>query len=274
MPGWHDILLRKLQEHSTLDAEDIAALRLLPDTRKAFGAHEDIVRQGDKPDVSVVVLEGMLARYHMLRTGGRQYLSLHIAGDMPDAQTLFIDVMDHALCAMDDAVVALVPHTAFIKMFEARPAAGFAIWRETLIDAAIFREAITNNSARPLQTRLAHFFCEQYYRAQAAGLATSGSCNLPLTQTEIGETVGASLPSISRTLLGLRDTGYMDLRGGRLHMRDWNRMVELGDFNPSYLHLRKATLVGAGASAEARPPLDPAGLPSAEKRRWPGQSRP
>lgn len=238
--GWHDILLRKLQEHSVLDGGDVAALRRLPDIQRIFGPREDMVRQGEEPDVSIVVLKGMLARYHTLRTGGRQYLSLHIAGDMPDAQTLFLEVMDHAVCAMDNVAVAFVPHSAFLKVFNQRPNVGMAIWRETLIDAAIFREAITNNSARPLQTRLAHFLCEQYYRAKVAALTTSESCSLPLTQTEIGETVGASLPSISRALQRLRDTGFMDLRGGRLHIRNWDRMAELGDFDPIYLHLRKA----------------------------------
>src|SRR5262245_38437523 len=168
LPTWHDTLIRKLEEHSRLTAADIAGIRRLPDTRRSLRPHEDIVRQGDRPSVSVVVLEGTLARYHTLRGGGRQYLSLHIAGDMPDAHALFLERLDHAICAMGDAVVALVPHTALLNLFHARPASAFAFWRETLIDAAIFREAITNNCARPLQTRLAHFFCEQYYRARVA----------------------------------------------------------------------------------------------------------
>jgi CRP-like cAMP-binding protein len=239
MSTWHDILIRKLEEHSILSSADVAGIRRLPDTRRTAGKHDDIVRQGDRPTVSIVVIEGMVARYHTLHGGGRQYLSLHIPGDMPDAQALFLERLDHAVCAMDDTVVALVPHSALLHFFEQRPVAAFAFWRETLIDAAIFREAITNNSARPLQMRLAHFFCEQYYRARAAGLTKAGSCSLPLTQTELGETVGASLPSISRALQSLRETGFVDLRSGRLHVRSWKRLVELGDFDPSYLHLRK-----------------------------------
>lgn len=239
MADWHDILIRKLGEHSDLRGVDVAEIRRLPDTRRAIRAHEDVVRQGDSPSVSIVVLEGMLARYHTLRAGGRQYLSLHIAGDMPDAQALFLDTLDHSVCAMDDAVVSLVPHAALLSLFDKRPATGFAFWRETLIDAAIFREAITNNCARPLQPRLAHFFCEQYYRAEGAGLTKQGSCSLPLTQTEIGETLGASLPSISRTMLALRRTGAVDVRGGRLRILNWDELTKLGDFNPNYLHLRK-----------------------------------
>jgi CRP-like cAMP-binding protein len=240
MARWHDVLITKLTEHSRLGAADIAALRRLPDTTRSVGPNKDIVRQGDKPDVSLVVVEGMLARYHILRGGRRQYLSLHIAGDMPDAQALFLRTMDHSICALDDAVISLVPHAAFLNIFERRPSLGFAVWRETLIDAAIFREAITNNSARPLLTRLAHFFCEQFYRARAAGLMKSSSCSLALTQTQIGETIGASLPSISRTLQTLRATGCADLRTGRLRVHGWARLAKLGDFDPTYLHLLKS----------------------------------
>jgi CRP-like cAMP-binding protein len=235
----HDILIRKLQVHSELSAPDIRAVRALPHTSRSLSPNDDIVRQGDKPTSSVIVLHGMVARYHTLRSGKRQYLSLHISGDLPDAQTLFIEQMDHGVCAMDTCEVALVPHSAILALFQERPSVGIAIWRETLIDAAIFREAITNNSGRPLQTRLAHFFCEQYYRARANGIAKPGSCRLPLSQTQIGEMVGASLPSVSRALQVLRRTGVMDLRGGQLHIHDWRRMVELGEFDPGYLHLRK-----------------------------------
>jgi CRP-like cAMP-binding protein len=238
--AWHDVWIRKLQEHSVLSAADLAALRRLPGIQRTLAPNEDIVRQGDKPTASVVVLQGMVARYHTLPAGRRQYLSLHITGDMPDAQTLFIETMDHAVCAIDDAAVSLVPHASFVALFKERPSMGFAVWRETLIDAAIFREAITNNSGRPLLTRLAHFLCEQFYRARAAGLAEPSSCSLPLTQTQIGEILGASLPSISRALLQLRKKKAMDLRGGQLRISDWDRMVELGDFSPTYLHLRKS----------------------------------
>jgi CRP-like cAMP-binding protein len=239
MLAWSEILVRKLKEHSTLNGSDVAAIRQLSSTERVLTAGEDIVRQGDRPKVSVVVLQGMVARYHALQGGGRQYLSLHIAGDMPEAQSLFLERMDHAVCAMDEVVVALIPHKALLRLVDERPVVGFALWRETLIDAAIFRQAITNNGARPLPARLAHFFCEQFYRARAIGLTNADACRLPLTQTEIGETVGASLPSITRGLQALRQSKAMELSGGELHVLDWKRLAELGEFDPSYLHLKK-----------------------------------
>jgi CRP-like cAMP-binding protein len=170
----HDIIVRKLKEHSQLHPADEAGLRSLGLRTRRLASDEDLIREGDDPEVSALVLEGVLARYHALADGRRQYLSFHLAGDLPDAQTLFLDKMDHAVCAVGGAQVALITHEEMLELFERRPPVGFAIWRETLIDAAIFREAITNNSSRPPRTRMAHLFCELYYRARCAGLGKVG----------------------------------------------------------------------------------------------------
>jgi CRP-like cAMP-binding protein len=159
---------------------------------------------------------------------------------MPDAQALFLDTMDHSVCAIDKATVAMVPHKELLALFVLRPPIGFAIWRETLIDAAIFRQAITNNGSRTPRIRMAHFFCEQYYRAQAGKLAKPGSCSLPLSQTQLGQALGMSLVTVNRTLQQLRQTRCVDLRDGVLHVRDWPRLQRLATFDPSYLHIKRA----------------------------------
>ncbi len=235
----HDIAIRKLSEHSSLDADDIAAFRDLTSYPRNLGPNEDFVRQGDKPTMSAVVTSGMVARYHVLNSGQRQYLSFHMTGDLPDAQTLFIDRMDHAVCALGEASVALIPHEEICTLFERRPSVGMAIWRETLVDAAIFREAITNNSSRPAEMRMAHLFCELYYRARANGLARPGACRIPLHQGQLGETLGMSIVTVNRTLQALRRSGAMEFRNGELTVFDWKKLTELGDFDPVYLHLKR-----------------------------------
>src|SRR5512142_2506144 len=73
------------------------------------------------------------------------------------------------------------PHKQLLTAFSRRPSVGFAIWRETLIDVAIFREAITNNSARTMPARMAHLFCELFYRARASGLTKGNSFTAPMS---------------------------------------------------------------------------------------------
>jgi len=239
-----DILLRKLKAHTRLSAEDIAAIGRLSHASRPLAGNEDVVRQGDKPKIAVLVVSGMVARYHTRPAGNRQYISFHIAGDMPDSQSLFLDQMDHSVCAVGGhAIVSLFPHHEILRIFEIRPSVGYAFWRETLIDAAIFREAITNNSSRPVRARIAHFMCEQFYRARAAGLGTENSCPLPISQTQLGETLGISVVTANRALQALRRTGAMEFRDGTLTVKNWQKMMSLGEFDPRYLHLTRQSRI-------------------------------
>ena len=50
------VLVRKLKEHSRLAAEDVATIYALNCSVKTLSSHEDLIRQGDDPSVSAVVL--------------------------------------------------------------------------------------------------------------------------------------------------------------------------------------------------------------------------
>jgi CRP-like cAMP-binding protein len=235
-------LVRKLREHSRLAAEDLAAINMLSHTLRELKSNEDLIRQGDAPDVSALVVSGMVARYHLLPNGIRQYLSFHMSGDMPDSQALFLDRMDHAVCGIGPALIASIPHKELLAAFNRRPSLGFAIWRETLIDAAIFREAITNNSARPMPARMGHLFCELFYRARASGLNEGNTFAAPISLVQLGEALGMSIASVNRTLHELRESGMVDFQRGMLRVMDWEGLAEASEFNPGYLHQKKLPL--------------------------------
>ncbi|CCD88394.1 putative transcriptional regulator, Crp/Fnr family [Bradyrhizobium sp. ORS 285] len=233
------IVVNKLKDHSRLSGDDIAEIKDFGFSPRELADQEDLIRQGDEPDRSVVVISGWVARYHLLRGGGRQYLSFHMAGDWPDAQALFLDRMDHAVCAIGPALVAGILHKELTRAITRRPALGFAIWRETLIDASIFREAITNNSARSKPARMAHLFCELFYRARALGHVHDDQLHLPLSLMQLGEALGMAIATVNRTLVELRASRAADFRSGTLTVHNWPRLCAIGEFDPGYLHLKK-----------------------------------
>jgi CRP-like cAMP-binding protein len=236
------ILVRKLEEHSRLSPDDRDTIASLNHVVRKLESNEDLIRQGDDPSVSALVTSGVLARYHLLGSGRRQYLSYHLTGDMPDSQALFIEEMDHSVCAIGPAAVALIPHKELLAAFKRRPSIAFAIWRETLVDAAIFREAITNNSARTGRARMAHFFCELFYRAKASGLTEESKMMAPISLIQLGETLAMSIATVNRTLSDLRKSRTVDFQRGVLQIKNWERLAKLAQFNPSYLHLKKAPI--------------------------------
>ncbi len=239
----HQALVSKLKEHSRLTSDDVAMIKSFSYSVRHLAHDEDIIRQGDDPNLAVLVVAGTVARYHLLTGGKRQFLSFHLKGDLPDAQGLFLEKMDHAVCSVGNATIASIPHKQLIKAFEQRPNVGFAIWRETLIDAAIFREAITNNSARPPTARMAHFFCELIYRAKATGISDGQTLDFSVLLPQLADTLGMALATVNRSLSDLREAEGLDFRLAKLTIINWERLTKIGQFDPSYLHLRKPPMI-------------------------------
>src|SRR4051812_42763288 len=101
-------------------------------------------------------------RYKQTEDGKRQIFSFHIPGDMPDLQSLHLDVMDHSLSSLSACKVMFVPHETVRDLVRRCPRIGDAFWRETLIDGAVFREWILNVGRREAYERMAHLLCELY----------------------------------------------------------------------------------------------------------------
>jgi transcription initiation factor IIE alpha subunit len=68
-------------------------------------------------------------------------------------------------------------------------------------------------------------------------LAQDDTCDLPISQGDLGDALGLSLVHVNRTLMLLRATGFVDFRGGKLKVADWEELVEIAQFDASYLHL-------------------------------------
>jgi len=71
------------------------------------------------------------------------------------------------------------------------------------------------------------------------GLCEGNECELPLTQAELGDAMGISTVHVNRTLQELRAAALIRLQGARLTVLDWEGLKEVGEFDPTYLHLQK-----------------------------------
>jgi CRP-like cAMP-binding protein len=235
----HTRLIVKLEAITRLSDEDRDAIRSLPFRSKSYSENVDLVRQGDRPKECCLLVEGFLCRYKMLGRGQRQIVSFHIPGDMPDLQSLHLHTMDHSLSTLTRARVAFIPHEALNDVIRRRPSIAAALWRDTLVDASIFREWIAGIGRRGAHERIAHVICELYMRLKAVGLAGDNSFELVLTQVEIADALGLSSVHVNRVLQDLRRDGLVASQGRRVTFRDWDELMAAADFDPSYLHLER-----------------------------------
>ena len=149
-------------------------------------------------------------------------MSFHIPGDIPDLQSLHLEIMDHSLATVVPTKVAFIPHEAVRTFLRAHPRIADVFWRETLIDAAVFREWVVNVGRRDAYARIAHVLCEIYVRLRAVGLVDGQAYQLPITQAELGDATGLSTVHVNRTLQELRGNGLITTpKGGRVVIEDW-----------------------------------------------------
>jgi CRP-like cAMP-binding protein len=84
---------------------------------------------------------------------------------------------------------------------------------------------------------MAHVLCELLTRLRAVGLTQDHSCNLPITQSEFADALGVTTVHVNRVLQQMRADGLIELKGDRLNIPDWGKLKQVGEFDPTYLHL-------------------------------------
>jgi CRP-like cAMP-binding protein len=230
-------LIRNLETESQLGDDEREAVRQLPFTVRNIPAGGDIVRERENPSQCCLVLEGWLCRHKITLGGARQIFSFHIAGDIPDLQSLHLKTMDHSLSSVTASIVAFIQHDDLKALDAAFPRLGDILWRNTLIDAAIFREWINGMGRREARVRLAHLLCELFVRMRAVGLTKGNSCQFPLTQSVLGDALGLSTVHINRSLMELRGLGLIILEKHGLTIPNLEKLEEYASFDPLYLHM-------------------------------------
>lgn len=236
-----EALVRKLQCEANLTDEEKQAVLDLPATIRLMRPDHDIVRDRDRPTQCCLVLEGWLCRYKILESGGRQIMSFHVPGDIPDLQSLHLNTMDHSLGTLTQSTVAFIQHESLRKLIRAFPRISDILWRDTLIDAAIFREWIAAIGRRQAPERIAHMMCEMFTKLRSVGLAKEHSCPFPLTQAAIADALGLSTVHVNRSIMDLRSRGLITLEKQILTIPDWGELQAFGGFDPLYLHMENCT---------------------------------
>ena len=239
-PVFTALLSKKLQSIGTVSHDDEEALRSLSGSNRELASGEAVVREGDNPTNVTLLQSGLLCRHKHVAEGKRQILSFHIPGDIPDLQSLFIDVMDHTLAAVVRSNIVLIRHEAVRNLLKRRVELAALLWRDTLIDASIFREWMTGIGRRDAKARIAHLFCEMVTRMNAVGLSDTHLCDLPITQLDVADALGLTDVHVNRVLKELREHGIVEFRHGLITVLDWEALQDAGEFDPAYLHLKTA----------------------------------
>jgi CRP-like cAMP-binding protein len=230
------LLARKLNSHHRLSEVHQRAILALPHKIRRLEAQSYILREGDRPDRCAVLLQGYAVRHKSTGDGSRQILAINIPGEALDFQNLFLEEADHNVQMLSRGVVADVSREAIEALIATHSEIGRAILITTLIEASIFREWVVNVGQRDSRTRIAHLLCEFAYRLNAQELNTDGAYELPITQEQLADATGLTSVHVNRVLQALQRDGLIERDRRMIRFPSWERMQDVADFNPRYLH--------------------------------------
>lgn len=242
MSGAADLetFIRRLEQRDAVSAEEREVLIAAAGSRESYEAGSDLVREGDHTDRSTLVTHGLTSRYRVLSDGQRQITAIHVPGDFVDLHSFLLKTMDHSVGALSDVRVVTFPHANLKLITERYPHLTRLLWLMTLLDSAIHREWIVAMGRRSAMEQMAHLICELFTRLNVVGLAEfDRNVNLPLTQSELGDTLGLSAVHVNRTLQQLRAEQLIVWQGQSVRVLDWHRLKNIAQFDPAYLHLEQ-----------------------------------
>jgi CRP-like cAMP-binding protein len=233
-------MLRKIETRTPLEAPDREALLALPFTLRTLEPSAYVVREGERTTRCCVILSGFAVRQKLTSDGRRQILNVSLPGDIVDLECSLLNVADHNIQALTRCDVAFIPREELRRLIARHARIAEALWVDTLIDAAIFREWQVNLGRRDARTRIAHLLCELARRLESAGLASEYRYELPMTQEQLADATGMTAVHVNRTLRELDRDGLIQRNRRFVGIPNWEKLCRVGDFDETYLHLDHA----------------------------------
>ena len=175
---------RKLAHFIQLSELELKVLQSMPAHVRDVQARTDIVSDGSWADELSLITEGFACRYKLLNDGRRQIMAFLIPGDICDLRALLTGKMDHAVAALNSCRIATISRQKIFDAIEKYPRIELALWRDTMLDAALYRQWLINLGRRAAHQRIAHLLCEIWN--SPAGDWPSAGCSLRVAHNTVG----------------------------------------------------------------------------------------
>ncbi len=231
----HSPLARKLGNFVALSGDELHVLDGLHRRRRTFVAGRDLVHQGQTHAAVYILADGWVCSYKLLRDGSRQIVDFQIPGDFLGLRSFLFRAADHNIEPVTEVEASEVSKSELLQAFFSTPRLATAMLWAASRDEAMVVEHLVGIGRRDAVERTAHFMLELSARLTLVGRGTREGFACPLTQYHLGDALGLSAVHVNRVLRELRETGLLTFQTGRVAIHDFDRLVDMADFDRAYL---------------------------------------
>jgi CRP/FNR family transcriptional regulator len=190
-------------------------------------AKELLFAEGDEVSHLYRVETGAIALHKMLADGRRQIMGFAYPGDLIG---LGLD-REHAMNAqaIKPTRVRCLPAASLRQAAAKDPALALKLYETLASELAAARDLLLTTGQRSALERVAGFILAFSRRHERNGL-DAANFELPMTRTDIGDFLGLTIETVSRTFTKLKVMGLLDLpQCSRVQLRDIDRLESLAE---------------------------------------------
>jgi CRP/FNR family transcriptional regulator, nitrogen fixation regulation protein len=190
----------------------------LPAKEASFDRDEEIYGESEPAEYLYRVRNGAVRTFKLLRDGRRQIDAFHLPGEyfgLTPGQTHILTAE-----AVADSRVAIVKRRALENVAERDAETACALWRMVGDELRNAQEHMLLLGRKSAMERVVAFLLDMDRR-----LAVAGVLALPMCRRDIGDYLGLTLETVSRSLSALADRGVLSFSGSRqIVLKDRQRL--------------------------------------------------
>jgi len=186
---------------------------------------EDLFLEGDEAIHVYEVMSGVVSLYRIMSDGRRHILAFRFPGDIVGLCSPA--TYGYNAQAVGDARLRRIPRAGLDRMIDERADFARKLLRMAATELNAMRDHLTRLAAKSAEAKVADFLLMLAERSQAReGAAVV--VDLPMTRTDIGDYLGLTIETVSRSISRMRRSGIIALpRTSQVVVRSRERLAEL-----------------------------------------------
>lgn len=201
--------VNRLQYYAELTGPEKQLLAEFERSERLLEKDQHLYREGDPATELFVVKRGWLCNYRFTEKGQRQILELRHPGDLLGVEGLMLSTRDASLMALEESVVCPLPKKAMLQLMECAPRVAMLIQAMASLDHVVLIDQMQVIARSSAADRILHLFLHLLHRLRMTNPHIADTFRLPMTQIQVGDLLGLTNVTVSRTMTELERDGYI-----------------------------------------------------------------
>ena len=224
-------LIAKLSHYVPLDNEHEELLSSIEKREQPFSTGEEIFARGDEMVNLYVVKSGWLYGYTNLPDGGRHVVRFYHAGDIVGLPSLAFNHYAINLRAANAGCLCPFGKKDLDLILTRAPRISALLLTMSSREEVILIDILRAASRMKPRARLAYLFLDIFCRLRITNKSISNRIHFPLTQSDIGDAIGLTNVTVSRTIGEMEEEQLIKRIDGDLILHDEMALRDLCDFS-------------------------------------------